>query len=172
MMSLRYSLLCLLILSPVCIAHARSPRFTTEVSRRYDSKALAQWNLRIRPRLSVPDDERFPELSAVSAGAAAHLGDQGKVIGRCVAKELPRRDIIGFLISKNVVRTNIHAGSTVSLQEEGEDRTGYWARLTATQVFYTNRKNVHSFDFAIHVSPTGTIRFINFNQVGNDDDTD
>ena len=155
------------------VQSAMPPRstYTNRVVRSYTGKeTLQKWSLHIPGGRSAREDERFQQLSPASASGAENLDENGRLLGKCLDGQMTHREIVDFLISRNVARTNIHAGSNVRLVEEGEDITGYWGRFIASQCYYTQCKNVCTFDFAIHIAGDGTMRLMHVNHVGPTDE--
>lgn len=105
----------------------------------------------------VVDERWFGDLTMVNVTSL----EKGKkaVVGKLKegARKLPPRVIAWFLMRSGVIQTYIHIESTVRLESEKVQGTGYEAVFGGKHLYFTNERNERSFSFRFIIEQDGTM---------------
>jgi len=144
-------------------AEAVDPKSYNPVSVVADIRIDDRPLLWINPVLDhvVVDKKAFTDLQSIRAVMAKHLDAKGQVIGRFLGgKALSPRQIVTFLLKGDVIRSNAHTTAEVYIMSETSGDIGYCAALACVDTYYTNKKNVDTYRYAIAIDLEGTIRLL------------
>lgn len=108
----------------------------------------------------VVDEALFDGLKAMRGMMAQYLeGGETEVLGRYIGPRdaQPARALIEALIRSYVIQANTHTSAEVFLMAESEGPDGYRSSWVSVDTYFTNRKNVDTYAFAVLLDPDGRI---------------